>query len=146
MPVLADSVVIGAFIGLFGVIFTQAGMAYGKRKTYFLELEKLEHEKDKNKNESYMSSLVAAVDVLKSDYDRLVREVSDLRVDVRNKDKETRLLLERYSMSLSFINHLLIFKVLKNLGDEDERQAVMTSIPAIIKDDLLQQWPDIGDV
>lgn len=61
-----------------------------------------------HREENELAGLRASVEALKGDYERLHKEVKELRDEVEGQRKRNRLLSEKYSASLVYAAHLQV--------------------------------------
>ncbi len=143
--VLGESVVLVAIISLLGVVITQAMVGWSKKKQHTLDLRNLEHEIDNSNKSQELESLKTTVDVLKTDYQRLVVEINELRNEIDQAREFHSLCKEKYSVSLGYVGSLLASAtaLFNRLDREGILHASVPDVPPIIEEDLLRSWPAV---
>ena len=129
MDIATNPVVIGAFLGLLGIIATQLVAGWGKKK------------------ETEIVAMQTNISFLRAEYERLVKEVESMREELKGARLTERLLQEKYSAALAYSASLRIWAI-AHFAILDEKGVAHGELPVLsppIEQDLLQRWPDAGD-
>ena len=129
MDIASNPVIIVAFLGLLGIIATQAVAVWGKKK------------------ENDIGAMQTNIAFLRAEYERLIKEVESMREEIKGARLTERLLQEKYSAALAYSASLRI-AARAHFAILDEKGVAHGELPVIsppIEQDLLQRWPDAGD-
>ena len=129
MDIATNPVVIGAFLGLLGIIATQLVAGWGKKK------------------ETEIVAMQTNISFLRAEYERLVKEVESMREELKGARLTERLLQEKYSAALAYSASLRI-AARAHFAILDEKGVAHGELPVLsppIEQDLLQSWPEAGD-
>lgn len=129
MDIATNPVVIGAFLGLLGIIATQLVAGWGKKK------------------ETEIVAMQTNISFLRAEYERLVKEVESMREELKGARLTERLLQEKYSAALAYSASLRIWAI-AHFAILDEKGVAHGELPVLsppIEQDLLQSWPEAGD-
>ena len=129
MDIATNPVVIVAFLGLLGIIATQLVAGWGKKK------------------ETEIVAMQTNISFLRTEYERLVKEVESMREELKGARLTERLLQEKYSAALAYSASLRI-AARAHFAILDEKGVAHGELPVLsppIEQDLLQRWPEAGD-
>ena len=129
MDIVSNPVVIVAFLGLLGIIVAQIVAIWGKKK------------------DTDIVAMQTNISFLRSEYDRLIKEVENMREELKGARLTERLLQQKYSAALSYAASLRIW-ARAHFAFLDEKGVTHGELPIIspqIEQDMLQTWPEAGD-